>query len=201
MRLVFALFAVVVGSAIGIGCAAGTESILKPSQVSPQFKGLDGAKTNPFATGKTKIEVLKVGIPNYDKFFADSAEVKGTVVLADVVLKDTDSFLTTTQKNVKAGKALTPAETTQLNNEKNNMAELVKLLEGVPQRSDDLVKAGEGLTKGVEKTFVGPNATKIPAVLKGLGDSTGDLKDAATQAPGLLTHAKSTAGNLEKLVP
>ena len=56
---------------------------------------------NPFAQAKTKVDVLKVGIKNYDDFFQESAEVNGTVVLSDVVLKDTDAFIATTKKSVK----------------------------------------------------------------------------------------------------
>lgn len=186
------------------GCASlqnGAESALKPSSVSPQFKDLDAPKVNPFAQPKTKVEVMKVGIKNYDDFFQESAEVNGTVVLADVVLKDTDAFITTTKKNIKTNKELTPAEQAALKKEQAKLTALIKLLEDLPSRSSKLLDASEGLSKGADKTFLGPNALKLPGVIKGLGESSDALKAAATKAPTLLTHAQKTGESLTSLAP
>ena len=59
--------------------------------------------------------------------------------------------------------------------------------------------SGADKTKGADKTFLGPNAMKLPGVIKGLGESTDSLKAATTKAPTLLTHAQKTGEALTTL--
>ena len=187
-------------------CACGTlsngsESTLKPSMVSPDFKDLDAPKQNPFAQPATKVEVTKVGIAEYDKFFKQAAIVNGTVILADAVLKNTDTFIAATKKNVGGGKPLAPAELAQVKKEQQRVLALGELIKDVPDTSGKLLTTGEGLMKGAEKTFTGPNALKLPGVIKGLGESMNDLKSSATKAPALATHVEKTSKGLADLAP
>lgn len=198
MRVFVAVFLL----ALGCGTLSqGQEHVLKPSQVSASFKELDDAKDNPFAKGPTKVEVMKVGIPNYDSFFQETAEVKGTVVLADVVLKETDGYISNLKKEIGAKKILTPIQAKELKQEQGRIGALVKLLGDVPDRSSKLLSASEGLTNNAAKTFIGPNAMKLPGVVKGISQSAGELKDAAAKAPNILKHAEKTTESLGSLAP
>ena len=67
----------------------------------------------------------------------------------------------------------------------------------MPGKSGDLVEQGQKLSSGAAKTFIGPNALKLPDVVKGIDEAVTDLKDAGKKAPGLATHA---ASSMEKLV-
>ncbi len=177
----------------------GAESILKPSMVSPQFKDLDAPKRNPFAQARSRVQVLKVGIRNYDTFFQDSSEVKGTVVLADVVLNESDTFIANTKKSVKQKRELSPAQQAAVKKEQQRVAALQQLLTGLPARSGKLIGDGNGLSKNAARTFVGPNALKLPGVVKGLEQSLADLRSATQKAPGLLSHAERTSAALTTL--
>jgi hypothetical protein len=184
------------------GCAAmqsGAASVLKPSMVSPTFKDLDNDKKNPFIKPPNRIEVQKVGIVNYDKFFQESAEVKGTVILADVVLTETDQFVAKTKKELAGGKAMTPAQQAALKKEQARVDAITKLVADVPAKSQQLLGQGEGLTKSAPATFVGPNAFKLPGVMKGLDQSMNAVKDAAARSPGVLDHAAKTTAALASL--
>ena len=48
-------------------------------------------------------------------------------------------------------------------------------------------------------TFVGPNAIKLPGVMKGLEQSTGQLKSSAMRVPGLLKKVAATSEKLADL--
>lgn len=181
----------------GSGCATlqdGRESVLKPSMISKDFRDLD--KENPFANKATRVGMTVVGIPSYDKFFRESAEVNGTTVLADVVIKETDVVIAKVKRDVGAGKVLTPVQVKQVDRAKARLAAITALLEGVPDRSTKLAEGGEGLTKTAPKTFAGPNAVKLPGVMKGLEQSTAQLKSSATRVPALLKRAASTTEKL-----
>lgn len=191
--MLLALLAAVVTS----GCAAGKDAVLKPSMVSKDFKDLDDE--NPFARKATSVEFLKVGIKKYDAFFQDAAEVKGTVIIADVVLKETDGFIASIKKDVKKGKVLTGPQQKRLKKEQGRLESLTKLLTDVPDRSGKLLDTSEGLAGGASKTFLGPDAIKLPAVVKGIQQSADALKSAATKTPGLLKHAAKTTTELADL--
>lgn len=179
------------------GCVAGKESILKPSMVSKEFKDLDD--NNPFERKATRVPFLKVGIKKYDAFFQDAAEVKGTVIIADVVLKETDSFIASIKKDVKKGKVLTPPQVKRVNRERDRLASLTKLLGDVPDRSGKLLDTSEGLAGSAAKTFIGPEAAKLPGVIKGIQQSADALKEAAAKSPGVLKHAAKTSAALADL--
>ena len=188
--------------ALGTGCATprfseGKAAVLRPSMVSASFKDLD--KDNPFEKPKTRVELTKVGIANYDKFFQESAEVKGTIILADVVLDETDAFVAKIKKEVGRGKELTPDQAKALDRENKRMDAITKLLAGLPEKSGQLTDQSEALTKSASKTFAGPNALKLPGVLKGLNQSAASLKSAAEKSPGLLERAGKSAAKLADL--
>lgn len=188
--------------ALGAGCATprlseGKASVLRPSMVSPSFKDLDAK--NPFEQAKTRVDLTRVGIANYDKFFQESAEVKGTIILADVVLDETDAFVAKIKKEVSRGKALTPDQAKALDRENKRVDAITKLLTGLPEKSGKLTDQGEALTKSAPKTFAGPNALKLPGVLKGLDQSASSLKAAAEKSPALLERAGKSAAKLADL--
>lgn len=193
-------FPVLVAFLLGSGCATlqnGREGVLKPSMISPDFKDLDAK--NPFAQKATHVGMTIVGIANYDSFFRESAEVNGTTVLADVVIKETDGVIAKIKREVAGGKVLTRAQVNEVNRAKARLASITALLESVPDRSSKLAQGGEGLTKTATKTFAGPNAVKLPGVMKGLEQSTAQLKSSATRVPGLLQRAAATGGKLAQL--
>jgi len=175
-------------------CAAGKDATLRPSMVSKDFKDLDDE--NPFARKATSVQFLKVGIKKYDAFFQDAAEVKGTVVLADVVLKETDVFIASIKKDLKKGKVLTGPQQKRLKREQDRLESLSKLLTDVPDRSGKLLDSSEGLASSASKTFIGPDAVKLVAVVKGIQQSADALKSAATKSPALLKHAAKTTTEL-----
>lgn len=199
-------FAIVCAFAIGAcfvlpsGCAAlksGREVLLLPSMVSPQFKDLD--EENPFAKGKTRVDAIKVGIASYDQFFVEAAKIKGTVIIADLVLRETDAFIANSKKRIAAGGALSPAQRKATQLQAARVTALTKLLGNLPERADKLVDTGTSLGKTAPKTFIGPNAIKLPGVVKGLGEAAKDLTDSAKRAPALLSHVEKTATSLTSL--
>jgi hypothetical protein len=165
--------------------------------VSVSFKDLD--KDNPFEAPKTRVELTKVGIANYDKFFQESAEVKGTIILADVVLDESDAFVAKIKKEVARGKALTPDQAKALDKNNKRVDAITKLLTGLPEKSGQLSDQSQALTKSASKTFAGPNALKLPGVLKGLEQSGNSLKAAAEKSPALLERAGKSAAKLAEL--
>lgn len=179
------------------GCFAldnGTVKVLKPSAVSSKLKDLDD-DDNPFAKKATRVDYLVVDIKSYDSFFKDSAELKGTVVLADVILKETDVYIAKVKR--AGGKdALSDKQLKEFDQKKNRLGVISDLLGDVPDRAGKLAKTGSSLTTAAPKTFVGPNAAKLPGVYKGLEQSTDDIKSAGQQAPKLLTHAQKTTASL-----
>jgi hypothetical protein len=193
--LVLASFVVLVASVFA-GCGtlqSGTAAPLLPSTLSAQFKYLD--KANPFAKPATKVDVTKVGIGNYDAFFKQSAQVKGTVILADIVLKETDAFIAKVKK--EGGKnALSPEQLQEFEAKRTRLGVVTGLLADVPEKSGALAKQAQALTGGAAKTFVGPNAVKLPGVMKGLDQASNDMKTAAARAPKLAEHAASTTASL-----
>jgi hypothetical protein len=196
------IFTVAIGAcfALSSGCAAfksGREVSLKPSMVSPQFRDLD--EENPFVRGKTKVDAMKVGIASYDQFFVESAKIKGTVIIADLVLKETDAFIANSKKRIAAGAALSPAQKRATQMQVARLSALTKLLGSLRARADKLVDTGSNLGKTAPKTFIGPNAMKLPGVVKGLGEAAKDLTDSAKRAPALLEHGLKTAGSLASL--
>ena len=180
--------------ACSLGCAGGKDATLKPSMVSKDFKDLDDE--NPFAKKATNVHFIKVGIKKYDAFFQDAAEVKGTVIIADVVLKETDAFIASIKKDVKKGKVLTPSQAKRLKKEQDRLGALTRLLSDVPDRSTKLIDTSEGLAGGAAKTFIGPEAVKLQAVMKGLAQSADALKEAAARSPKVLQHAAKTTTEL-----
>ena len=196
--LVLLAFASLLASLAGCGTLQnGKESVLKPSMISKDFKDLD--EDNPFAQKSTRVGMVVVCIANYDKFFRDSAEVNGTTVLADVVIKETDVVVAKVKKDVGAGKVLSKAQVGMVNRAKARLASITALLQSIPDRSTKLAQGGEGLTKSAPKTFAGPNAMKLPGIIKGLEQSTAQLKSSATRVPALLKRAASSSGKLAGL--
>ncbi len=191
------LMFVLLGAALAGGCATGKESTLKPSMVSREFRDLDD--DNPFDRKGSRVSFLKVGIKKYDAFFQDAAEVKGTVIIADVVLKESDSFIASIKKDVRKGKVLTPAQAKRLDRERDRLASLTKLLGDVPGRSGKLLESSENLAGSAAKTFIGPDAVKLSAVVEGLRESAAALKDATAKSPGVLQHAGKTSAALAGL--
>lgn len=199
-RALVVVIACFVAATVGIGggCAAldnGTMKVLKPSAVSSKLKDLDD-EDNPFAKkGATRVDFMVVEIKSYDAFFKDSAEVRGTVVLADVILKETDAYIAKVKKN--GGKnALSDKQLKEFDTKRNRLGVITDLLTGVPDRSGKLLDQSGALSKNAAKTFVGPNAVKLPGVYKGLENATDDLKKAGQTAPGLLQHAQKTTASL-----
>lgn len=185
-----------------VGCATprlseGRAAVLRPSMVSPSFKDLD--RENPFEQPRTRVDLTTVGIASYDQFFQESAEVKGTIILADVVLDESDAFVAKIKKEVSRGKALTPDQARALDRNNKRVDAITKLLTGLPEKSSKLSDRGEALTKQAPKTFSGPNALKLPGVLKGLDQSAASLKSAAEKSPGLLERAGKSAARLADL--
>lgn len=202
MQKLLTLLLCVCGSvSFGSACATlddGKAGVLKPSQVSASFKDLD--KENPFAKpGKNRVDLLKVGIASYDQFFAESASVKGTMVLAEVVLAESDAFVAKIKKEVSRGKALTPDQARALDREKKRVDAITKLLTGLPDKSGKLTERSEALAKQAPKTFAGPHALKLPGVLKGLEQSGASLKDAVERSPKLLERAGKSAEKLAEI--
>jgi hypothetical protein len=202
MRILPLTLASFVAFTVGTGCATprlseGRAAVLKPSMVSASFKDLDAK--NPFEQAKTRVDLTKVGIANYDKFFQESAEVKGTIILADVVLDESDAFVAKIKKEVARGKALTPDQAKALDRENKRVDAITKLLTGLPEKSGQLTEQSEALTKAAPKTFAGPNALKLPGVLKGLDQSASSLKSAAEKSPALLERAGKSAAKLAEL--
>lgn len=197
MRFVHLL--AVAASLTAVSCATLDDSkfiALKPSAVSKQFKDLDDGKKNPFAQkGATHVDHLVTGIKSYDAFFSDTAEIKGTVVLADVILKETDAYIAKVKKAGGKG-ALGEKGIKEFEAKQARLEAITDLLTKVPDRSGDLVKTGQKLSGGAAKTFIGPNAFKLGSVVKGLDRSIDDLKDAGKKAPGLGTHAAKTTASL-----
>lgn len=184
----------------GTGCAAlqaGREILLKPSMIDRDFTDLD--EENPFANKATRVGMTVVGIKGYDQFFRESAEVNGTMVLADIVIKETDVVIAKINRDVTAGKVLTRAQVNEVNRAKARLATITRLLESVPTRATRLVQSGEQLTDSAGKTFAGVNAVKLPGVLKGLNQSTAQLKNSTTRVPSLLKRATATSARLAGL--
>lgn len=183
----------------GAGCASLDDSkfvALKPSAVSKEFKDLDDPKKNPFAAkGATHVDHLVTELKAYDAFFSDVAELKGTVVLADVVLKETDTYIAKVKKE-GGRKALSDAGQKEFDKKTARLEAITTLLTKVPDRAGDLGKEGQKLSSGAAKTFIGPNAFKLPAVVKGIDRAIDDVKDAAKKAPGLGTHAAKSSAAL-----
>ena len=171
------------------------EVLLKPSQVSAEFRDLD--RKNPFARGANRVAVKKVGLPSYDRFFLNAAVLKGTVVLTDVVLKETDILVTTMKRQKSAGDAFSPA---QLKRIEQAQQRLTSMVAKVPDKGTKLLADGEALQNGAVKTFSGDNAVKLPGVVEGLSQSAAELKDAGARVPGVLSHAKKTSGALTALL-
>lgn len=193
--LVVALSFVVVGA----GCASLDDSksvVLKPSQVSKEFKDLDDKNDNPFAKkGATHVDHLVTELKAYDKFFQNAAEIKGTVVLADVILKETDTYIAKVKKD-GGRKALGDKGQKEFDKKKDRLTTITELLTKVPEASGDLAGEGKKLSGGAAKTFIGPNAFKLPSVVKGIDESIEDLKAAGKKAPGLAEHAAKSMTSL-----
>lgn len=189
------LASLLVAVALASSCKTLDDSknvILKPSALSKDFKDLDD-KDNPFAQKATRVDYVVSGVKTYDAFFKDAAEVKGVVVLADVVLKETDAYVAKVKKAGGKG-SLSSKGIAEYERHQARLAEITGLLGKVPDRSAALLDDGEKLTAGAAKTFVGPNAFKLVGVTRGLDEARKDIQDAAKRAPGLVTHAgKSTA--------
>jgi hypothetical protein len=189
---------VAVAVVAGAGCATLDDSrlvVLKPSAVSKDFRDLDG-KGNPFAKkGATHVDHLVTELKAYDAFFQDSAEIKGTVVLADVVLKETDAYIARVKKD-GGRKSLGDKGQKEFDKKKDRLETITALLRKVPDRSGDLVKTRQKLSGGAAKTFIGPNAFKLPSVVKGIEASIDDLEAAGKKAPGLAAHAAKTSASL-----
>jgi hypothetical protein len=192
--MLLAMAGVAAFSVLGGGCAGGKEAILKPSMVSKDFKDLDDE--NPFEKKATSVHFLKVGIKKYDAFFQDAAEVKGTVVIADVVLKETDVFIASIKKDLSKGKVLTPVQQKRMKREQERLESLTKLLGDIPDRSTKLLDSSEALADTAPKTFLGPDAVKLPGVVKGIQQSAEALKQAASKSPALFKHATKTTTEL-----
>jgi hypothetical protein len=186
-------------TALGTGCGGIKEAVLKPSAVSKEFRELDSA--NPFARGKTRVAVTQSGLKKYDAFFSDAAEVKGTVILADVVLQRTQKYIANMKKQLGRGKILSSTNAAVVKRESARMAALVGMLLGVPARAAKLVDDGQVLVKEAPATFLGPDIVKLPAVVKGITHATGDLRDAAVSAPGLVSRVKAMGSTLTDLLP
>jgi hypothetical protein len=174
------------------------EVVLKPSQVSAEFRDLD--KKNPFARGANRVAVKKVGLPSYDRFFINAAVLKGTVVLTDVVLKETDVLVTTMKRQKSAGDAFSPVQLKRIEQAQQRLTSLTTMVAKVPEKGSKLLDDGEALQNGAVKTFSGDNAIKLPGVVEGLSQSAADLKDAGARVPGVLSHAKKTSASLGALV-
>ncbi len=187
--------AFIAGGSVGCALDNGTVKVLKPSAVSSKLKDLDD-KDNPFAKkGATHVDFLVVDIKSYDAFFQESAKIRGTVVLADVILKETDAYIAKVKKS--GGKdALSDKQLKEFDAKTSRLGVITELLGDVPDRSGKLLKTGQSLSSSATKTFVGPNATKLPGVYKGLEQSTDDLKTAGQKAPALLQHAQKTTASL-----
>lgn len=196
----FSVLVVSVACVAAASCASLDTSksvVLKPSQVAKQFKDLDDAKDNPFGKkGATHVDHLVTDLKSYDAFFQDAAEIKGTVVLADVILKETDAYVAKVKKD-GGRKALGDKGQKEFDTKKDRLQAITDLLTKVPGKSADLAETGQKLSGGAAKTFIGPNALKLPGVVKGIDESITDLKDAGKKAPGLAEHA---AKSMEKLV-
>lgn len=182
------------------GCAALETSrsvVLKPSQIAKDFKDLDDTKDNPFGKkGATHVDHLVTQLKSYDAFFQETAEIKGTVVLGDVILKETDAYIAKVKKE-GGRKSLGDKGQKEFDRKKARLETVTDLLTKVPGKSSDLIGSGQKLSSGAAKTFIGPNALKLADVVKGIDESITDLKDAGKRAPGLAEHA---AKSMEKLV-
>ena len=174
------------------------EVLLKPSQVSAEFRDLD--RKNPFASGANRIAIKKVGLPSYDRFFINAAVLKGTVVLTDVVLKETDTLVTTMKRQKSAGDAFSPAQLKRIEQAQQRLTSLTAMVAKVPDKGSKLLDDGGALQNGAVKTFSGDNAIKLPGVVEGLSQAAAELKDAGARVPGVLSHAKKTSGALTALM-
>jgi hypothetical protein len=187
----------VVALALGstVACSSGRAVALKPSQVDKTFKDLDDAKKNPFTQTKTRVDHIVTGVKPYDAFFRDAATVKGIVVLADVILKETDSYIERVKRAGGRG-ALGDEGVREFELRQTRLERVTALLGDVPGRSGDLLGTGKKLAANAPKTFIGPNATVLPAVVRGLEDASTDLRDAGARAPRLIDHAGRTSRSL-----
>jgi hypothetical protein len=186
---------VVVAVALASGCSSGRAVALKPSQIDRTFKDLDDAKHNPFVQGKTRVDHIVTGVRSYDGFFQDAAEVKGIVVLADVILKETDGYIAKVKRAGGRG-ALGDAGVREFEQRQARLETISGLLAAVPDRSGALLSTGKKLATGAPKTFIGPNAAALPGVVRGLEEATEDLRDAGGRAPRLIEHATRTSASL-----
>ncbi len=152
---------------------------------------------HPFGKkGATHVDHLVTQLKSYDAFFQETAEIKGTVVLGDVILKETDAYIAKVKKE-GGRKSLGDKGQKEFDRKKARLETVTDLLTKVPGKSSDLIGSGQKLSSGAAKTFIGPNALKLADVVKGIDESITDLKDAGKRAPGLAEHA---AKSMEKLV-
>jgi hypothetical protein len=162
----------------------GRSAILKPSALDGTFRDLDAANKNPFGKATTRVDYIISGVRPYDAFFKEAAEVKGVVVLAEVVLKETDVFVASVKKS-GGRRALDEAGQREFDRHQARLTRITTLLTDVPARSAALTETGQKLAADAPQTFVGPQAFKLPGVIKGLQGASDDLKDGAARVPGL----------------
>jgi len=162
----------------------GRVSTLKPSALDQDFKDLDDAKKNPFGKRGTKVDFVVTGVRNYDAFFKEAAEMKGVVVLGEHVLRETDAYVARIKKS-GGRSALGQKGQQEFLRQQTRLTTITRLLTEVPERSSALTKTGQKLATDAPQTFAGPQAFKLPGVVKGLQVAKDDLTSAATRAPGL----------------